>query len=162
MWSLNYKCLFPLLDNATQVQTPSIWIYDLERNSLVRRFDIPQSIVERGNGLASVTVDVQATSCDNAYGYIPDLANYRLYVYSFRQNRIWSFTHNYFHFDPLHGDFNVAGLQYQWNDGIFSVTLSNRNADGYRSAYFHPMARFEVFFLVSKNIWLTGFRLPFE
>lgn len=62
--------------------------------------------------------------------------------YSFQRNRIWRFQHNYFHFDPLRGDLNVAGLQFQWDDGIFSITLGNRNPDGYRTAYFHPMARF--------------------
>lgn len=62
--------------------------------------------------------------------------------YSLTQNRIWRFQHNYFHFDPLRGDLNVAGLQFQWDDGIFSITLGKRNPDGYRTAYFHPMARF--------------------
>lgn len=61
---------------------------------------------------------------------------------SFQQNRIWSFSHNYFHFDPIHGDFDVGGVQYQWDDGIFSITLGNREFDGYRTVYFHPMARF--------------------
>lgn len=46
-----------------------------------------------------------------------------------------------FHFDPLMGDFTIDGIPYQWDDGIFSITLDNRNSDGYRTAYFHPMAR---------------------
>lgn len=61
--------------------------------------------------------------------------------FSLEQDRIWSFTHNFFSFDPMQGDFNVGGEQFQWNDGIFSVTLGKRNADGFRTAYFHPMAR---------------------
>lgn len=71
------------LDNATQVQRPSIWIYDLERDVVAHRFEIPQSIVDRGNGLASITVDVHPNNCQNAYAYIPDLATYRLYVYRY-------------------------------------------------------------------------------
>lgn len=55
---------------------------------------------------------------------------------------MWSFRHNFFHMDPHYGDFNVAGVQYQWDDGIFSITLGYPN-NGYRTAYFHPMARFE-------------------
>lgn len=74
---------FIFVDNATQVQRPSIWAYDLERDVVVHRFEIPQSVVERGNGLASITVDVDANNCQNAYAYIPDLAQYRLYVYRF-------------------------------------------------------------------------------
>lgn len=53
---------------------------------------------------------------------------------------MWTFNHNFFSFDPLKGDFNVAGFNYQWNDGIFSITLGRRHPDGYRTAYFHPMA----------------------
>lgn len=128
-------------DNATQVQPPSIWIINLATNELVSRFEIPANIVERGNGLASITVDVDAHNCQDAYAYLPDLAMYRLYVFSLRRNAIWRFSHNFFNFDPLEGDFNVAGLRYQWNDGIFSITLSNKNADGFKTAYFHPMAR---------------------
>lgn len=52
---------------------------------------------------------------------------------------MWSFSHNFFNFDPHEGDFNVGGQTFQWNDGIFSITLGKRNADGYRTAYFHPM-----------------------
>lgn len=63
-------------------------------------------------------------------------------IISLRENRIWSFRHNYFNFDPIRGDFDVAGVQYQWNDGIFSLTLGNRMPDGFRTAYFHSMARY--------------------
>lgn len=50
--------------------------------------------------------------------------------------------------------FNVAGVTYQWNDGIFSVTLSERNAEGFKTAYFHSMAstsEFAVSTAVLKN-----------
>lgn len=43
--------------------------------------------------------------------------------------------------DPHYGDFDVAGVQFQWDDGIFSITLGNRQPDGYRDVYFHPMIR---------------------
>lgn len=69
------------LGNATQVQRPSLWVFDLEKNVVIRRFEIPESIVQSGNGLASVTIDVQRNACDDAFAYIPDLAAYRLHVY---------------------------------------------------------------------------------
>lgn len=74
-------CIQFLSDNNTQVQRPSIWVIDLETDELLRRFEIPASIVERGNGMASITVDVDANQCNKAFGYIPDLAAYRLYTY---------------------------------------------------------------------------------
>ena len=54
---------------------------NLATDELISRFEIPESIVARGNGLASITVDVDQNDCDNAYAYIPDLAAYRLYTY---------------------------------------------------------------------------------
>lgn len=68
-------------DNFTQVQRPSIWVIDLETDKLIRRFEIPQSIVALGNGLISITVDSDRHHCDEAYAYIPDMATYRLYTY---------------------------------------------------------------------------------
>lgn len=53
---------------------------------------------------------------------------------------MWSFAHPSFNFEPPYANFDVDGFQYTWRDGIFSITLGNRDADGYRSAYYHPMA----------------------
>lgn len=132
-------------NNPIQVQPPSIWIIDLETDQVIKRFEIPTSVITDGHGIASITPDVMSSHCNDAYAYLPDLANYRLHVYSFRQNRFWSFKHNHFSFDPIRGDFDVAGVQYQWTDGIFSVTLANHERDGYRQAYFHAMASVSEF-----------------
>lgn len=137
-------------NGTIQVQRPSIWIVDMNTEERIRRFEIPQSIVQPGHGLASITVDVDKNNCNGAFAYIPDLLTYRLYVYSFEQDRIWSFSHNYFNFDPLQGDFNVIGIQYQWNDGIFSITMGRRNPDGYRSVFFHPMVSVSEFVVNSR------------
>lgn len=137
-------------DNFIQIQQPSIWIMNPETNQRIHRFEIPDSIVTRGNGLASITIDVDPKNCDDAYAYIPDLANYYLAVYSLRQNKIWQFRHNFFSFDPLYGDFDVGGVQYQWNDGIFSITLGNQLSDGFRMANFHAMAGINSFMVSTR------------
>lgn len=82
-----------------------------------------------------------------------------LIISSFRTNQIWRFVHNYFGYDPLHGDYNVAGLVYQWRAGIFSLTLSNRNDVGFKTAYFHAMssiAEFSVSTEILKNSTLAA------
>jgi Major royal jelly protein len=43
---------------------------------------------------------------------------------------MWRVKHNFFHFDPLHGDYNVSGYNFQWTDGVFGMSLSNKLADG--------------------------------
>lgn len=64
-----------------QIQRPSIWAYDLERDVVVHRFEIPESIVQNGNGMASVTIDVSPNNCQDAYAYIPDIYANALFVY---------------------------------------------------------------------------------
>lgn len=86
-------------------------------------------------------VDVTPQTCDNAYAYIPDLGGYGLVVYSWKDNSSWRIKHNFFHFDPLSGNYNVAGINFQWTDGVFALGLSPvRKEDGYRTVYFHPLS----------------------
>lgn len=119
-----------------KINEPSLWIIDLKTNEKVRRFEIPNA---DNNGYASITVDTHIGNCSEAFAYVPDLVRNVLSVYSLRENRMWTFKHNYFSFDPLLGDLNVNGIKFQWDDGIFSVALGKRQPDGYRTAYFHPM-----------------------
>lgn len=76
-------------------------------------------------------VDVsKQNDCNNAYAYIPDLGAYGLIVYSFQENKSWRVKHNFFHFDPLNGDYNVGGVNFQWTDGIFGMALGKATPDG--------------------------------
>lgn len=76
-------------------------------------------------------VDVaKKTDCDNAYAYVPDLGAYGLVVYSFGENKSWRVKHNFFHFDPLNGDYNIGGVNFQWTDGIFGMGLGKATPDG--------------------------------
>lgn len=78
---------------------------------------------------------------------------------SYRTNQFWTFSDNVFGYDPIRGNFDVGGAKYQWNDGIFSITLSERNADGFKTAYFHSMAstsEFEVSTQILKNQSLSS------
>lgn len=144
----------------------------METDKIIRHYEIPTSIVEKGNGMASITVDVETNQCDRAFAYIPDLATYSLYTYelvlhplkkrimffiiffifSFAQNRMWRFKDNYFSFDPLYGNLNIGGIKFQWDDGIFSITLGKKKADGYKTAYFHAMARYSNLFISISRI----------
>lgn len=45
---------------------------------------------------------------------------------------------------------NVVGLRYQWDDGIFSITLGPRKNDGFRDVYFHPMISINEFVVSSQ------------
>lgn len=54
---------------------------DMNTDKVVRRYEIPEPLLEPGHGLVSITVDVDRKDCDAAFGYIPDLLTFRLHVY---------------------------------------------------------------------------------
>lgn len=68
-------------NNPIQIQPPSVWIFDLNTDFLVRRAEIPTANIVDGHGIASITVDIDDDNCADAYAYLPDLVNYRLHVY---------------------------------------------------------------------------------
>lgn len=75
------------------------------------------------NDCLQKVVDTQASKCLEAFAYIPDLSSYAVIVYDFWRNKSFRVRHNYFYFDPIKGDFNVAGINFQWADGVFSLAL---------------------------------------
>lgn len=124
------------------MQRPSIWVMDLKSDTVINRYEIPEAIASSGSGFASLTVDV--IDCDgNSFAYLPDLVTSQIVVYNLNENRAHRISHNYFHMNPLEGDYEVDGLKFSWDDAIFSITLSERDKNStFRQAYFHAMSRF--------------------
>ncbi|XP_058056115.1 L-dopachrome tautomerase yellow-f2-like [Anopheles bellator] len=125
-----------------QVQRPALWVINLNTTRSVRRFEIPPEMAEFGYGIPNVEVDVDPSDCERTYAYMPDYEWQRLYVYGLVENRMWRFEHNYFSFEPRGGDFNIAGQQFVWRDGLFSVAvggLRNENSTE-KLVYLHSMS----------------------
>ncbi|XP_048480073.1 L-dopachrome tautomerase yellow-f [Plutella xylostella] len=156
LWAVDTG-LWEIPDNRRQVQPPAIVIFDLNRNRQIKRYEFKSTDIPSENtpaGLASITIDMKDGDCANAFAYVPDLNTNGIIVYSLREDDSWRLTHNYMHFNPLASNLNIAGQRFQWNDGIFSITLSPTSSDGCRVAYFHPMVstqEFSVSTCVLKN-----------
>lgn len=54
---------------------------------------------------------------------------------------MWTFRHPYLNYEPKLTNYNFDGFKFQWTNGVASITLGKPDPDGYRQAYFHPMAR---------------------
>lgn len=135
------------------MQRPSIWVIDLRTDTVLSRYEIPPEVVSSGLGFASITIDV--ISCENeTFAYMPDLTFSQVVVYNLVENRSYKVEHNYFHMNPFEGFYDVDGLKFSWDDAIFSIALSERDNEGHRLAYFHPMSRFgiECFFTTHYRI----------
>lgn len=156
--------LADILGNPKQIAPPALVIFDLKTDRLIRRYSFPSADVKGDTFFANVVskcllintnnritiylfnnkissklkiVDVQKSDCDNAFAYIPDLGAYGVVVYSFKEDQSWRVKHNFFHFDPLNGDYNVGGVNFQWTDGVFGMALGTPTPDGYVIMTYH-------------------------
>ncbi|XP_052746229.1 L-dopachrome tautomerase yellow-f-like [Bicyclus anynana] len=153
-----------------QVRKPSIVIYDLKTDKRILRYELKETdlVNERTpGGLTSITVDVTKNSCNDAYAYINDLATEGMIVYSLRTNTSWRLNHPTFQHDPAALNFTVANYVINWKDGLFSIALSEPDAVGDRTAYYHPMVSNQEFSINTKflksgdignNVKLVGTR----
>ncbi|KAJ8916781.1 hypothetical protein NQ315_005786 [Exocentrus adspersus] len=133
------------LGNVTHAKPTTLIIMDLQTDQIIRQYPIPEDQLRPTTGLASITLDVEKPDCEDSFAYLPDLGGYGLIVYSYRENRSWRVSHNYFFLEPLAGEFFIAGHHFQWNDGIFSAELTALKPDGFRDMYFHSMAGTHVY-----------------
>lgn len=137
--------LADILGNPKQIAPPALVIFDLNTNKLIRRFIIPSAQIKSDSFLANVIVDVPKNGCDDAFAYVPDLGAYATVVYSFKTDKSWRVKHNFFYFDPINGDFNVGGVNFQWTDGVFAMALGPQTEQGTRTVYFHALASTKEF-----------------
>ncbi|GAB0089073.1 protein yellow [Sergentomyia squamirostris] len=142
--------LADILGSPKQLSPPALVIFDLNTDSLIRRFEIPSEAIDDDSFFANIIVDADKAECRNSYAYLPDLGAYAVIVYSFRENKSWRVKHNFFHFDPLQGDYNVAGVNFQWTDGVFGMAVGKKLQDGSRTVYFHALSSTKEFAVSNK------------
>ncbi|KAL0839721.1 hypothetical protein ABMA28_016366 [Loxostege sticticalis] len=136
--------------NVTNLCPYALNVYDLKTDQRIRRYVFrPEDIVST-TFIANIAIDM-GSSCDDTYAYFSDELGYGLIAYSWEQNKSWRFSHSYFMPDPLVGDFNIAGLNFQWGaEGIFGITLSPIGLDGFRTLYFSPLSSHTEFAVSTK------------
>ncbi|XP_035779571.1 L-dopachrome tautomerase yellow-f2-like [Anopheles albimanus] len=137
--------LADILGDAVQYAPPSLVLFDLYTDKLIRRHFFNSSLLKEDSFFANVIVDTERGDCDNAFAYVPDLGSYAVIVYSFNEDRSWRVKHNFFHFDPLAGDYNIGGVNFQWTDGVFGMAVGKRTTDGSRPVYFHAFSSTKEF-----------------
>ncbi|XP_050360205.1 L-dopachrome tautomerase yellow-f-like [Nymphalis io] len=134
--------LLEIPGNRTQVQNPAIVIYDLKTDRQILKYELKDTdlLNERTpGGLTSITVDVTNNKCDDAFAYINDLATEGMIVFSLKSRSSWRLRHPSFVHDEMSLNFTVADYVINWKDGLFSIALSEPDAQGYRTAFYHPL-----------------------
>lgn len=137
-----------LLEAAPKVyKNTTIMVYDLHNDALIRTYEIPSDQTTDDSFFANIAVEDE--DCDNTFAYLGDLGAPGLVVYSWKGNRSWKVKHNYFHLKPTAGNLTVAGVSFNWSDGLFGLALRPEK-DGYSTLFFHPMISFDEFAVSTK------------
>ncbi|KAH8309910.1 hypothetical protein KR059_003635 [Drosophila kikkawai] len=146
--------------NLNQICPPKIVVYDLKTDKLINRYILPESQVKQDSLHSNIVVDVGNT-CDEAHAIVSDVWRFGLVVYSLSKNNSWRVTNYNFSPEPFASDFNIYGLNFQWLDGVFGMSISYDKNTNQRVLYFHPMASFKEFMvpmelLTNEFIWQTS------
>lgn len=124
-------------------------VIDLNTNKIIRTYTFPDSVKTENSFFVDLAVDVNSNNCEDAYAYISDIG-FGLVTYSWAKNTAWRFTHKYFGYDPSNNKFSVKGANFQWDDGIFGLSLTPVQEDGCRTLYFHAMSGITEFSVSTK------------
>lgn len=130
------------IGNTTTNPCPySINVFDLHTDRRIRRYEFRPEDTNARTFIANIAVDIGPGGCEDTFAYFSDELGYGLIAYSWKENKSWRFEHSYFMPDPLAGDFNIGGLNFQWGEeGIFGITLSPIQPAGNRVLFFSPLA----------------------
>lgn len=138
LWVLDAGVNNILSDDRQVIRQPSLVVYDLHNDNLLRRFDFPEDQIKNETLLANIAVE--DTDCDNTYVYVTDIFVPALLVYSWRTQDSWRVSHNFFHPDPLATNYSIGNVSFKWDDGIFGIALSKPDVDGFATLFFHPLS----------------------
>ncbi|CAH1154780.1 unnamed protein product [Phaedon cochleariae] len=141
------------IEKTTQNPCPyALNIFDLRTDQRIRRYEFRPEDTNANTFIANIAVDLGHT-CDDAHAYFSDELGYGLIAYSYKENKSWRFSHSFFLPDPLKGDFNIDGLNFQWGEeGIFGMSLTPPQADGYRLLHFSPLASHREFVVSTRTL----------
>lgn len=133
-------------EEPKRLAEPQILIYNLTSDNLIRKFQLPKAAVS-SSIYSNIVVDDSASDCDDAFAFVANAgANKpKLIVYSLKANESWSVEHNFFHLDPLAGNFSVLGVDYQTSDALYGLTLTEKKQNGFPDLYFHALSSYKEF-----------------
>ncbi|KAJ6634249.1 Protein yellow, partial [Pseudolycoriella hygida] len=140
---------------------PKIVVFDLRTDQPLFLYELPQDQIKEDSLHSNLIVDVRNGKCDDAYAYVTDVWRFGVVVFSLAKGRSWRTTNHLYYPNPLASDFTLHGLNFQWTDGVFGMSLTPVNEYNDRLMFFHPMASTNEFMvstsvLRNETIWLNG------
>lgn len=147
----------------TDYVSKKLFIIDLHQNKIQR--EVPINITSISS-FFSVTVDIaNASECDNAYAYIPDVSEFRILVYRYNDSKYWYVD------KPVY--FIRENVQVQRIDlfhsykvpswGIYSTALSEPNTTtGHKVLFLQPFSSEELLSVSTQTLQNADIRVGYN
>lgn len=123
---------------------PKILVFDLRTDQPIFLYELPPDQVKEDSLHSNLIVDIRNGRCNDAYAYITDVWRFGITVFSLAKGDSWRVSHHFFFPNPEASDYTLNGLNFQWTDGVFGLSLSPVNQPPDRLLYFHPMSSYAV------------------
>ncbi|XP_060802883.1 protein yellow-like [Amyelois transitella] len=129
---------------------PTLFAIDLETDNVIGKYPIPDEYVLQNSLITNIIVDSRDARCRDLHVYIADAWRFGLIVFREEDESFWRFSHYSFYPEPLLSNYTLHGLNYQWSDGLFGMSLGKFQS-GDRPLYYHSMSS-SLEFVVSTSV----------
>ncbi|XP_046959688.1 uncharacterized protein LOC124529816 [Vanessa cardui] len=138
MWALDSGQV-EAFETPRQLCPPTLFAISLETDTVLGRFPIPSEYVLQNSLITNIVVDSRDAQCRDLHVYIADAWRFGLIVFRDADSSFWRFNHYTFYPEPLLSNYTLHGLNYQWSDGLFGMSLGQYHR-GDRPLYYHSMS----------------------
>ncbi|XP_028043783.1 protein yellow-like isoform X2 [Bombyx mandarina] len=126
-------------ETPRQLCPPTLFAIDLETDTVVAKYPIPSEFVLQNSLITNLIVDSRDARCRDLHVYIADAWRFGLIVFRDSDAAFWRFSHYSFYPEPLLSNYTLHGLNYQWSDGLFGMSLGKYHLSD-RPLYYHSMS----------------------
>lgn len=126
-------------ETPRQLCPPTLFAISLDTDQVLASYPIPDEFVLQNSLITNIIVDTRDARCRDLHVYIADAWRFGLIVFRDSDASFWRFNHYSFYPEPLLSNYTLHGLNYQWSDGLFGMSLGKYHL-GDRPLYYHSMS----------------------
>lgn len=126
-------------ETPRQLCPPTLFAIHLDTDTVLARYEIPSEFVLQNSLITNIVVDSRDAQCIDLHVYIADAWRFGLIVFRYQDSSFWRFSHYSFYPEPLLSNYTLHGVNYQWTDGLFGMSLGKSHL-GDRLLYYHSMS----------------------
>ncbi|KAJ2946018.1 hypothetical protein O0L34_g4938 [Tuta absoluta] len=126
-------------ESPRQVCPPTLYAIDMQTDTVLSRHPLPAEFILQDSLITNILVDSRDARCRDLHVYIADARRFGLVVFRKSDEKFWRFSHYTFYPEPLFSNYTLHGVNFQWADGIFGMSLG-KVFEGDRQLYYHSMS----------------------